>query len=264
MFAALAAATILLAGGCGVPPPPGTPVPRAELAELAEALKARECSADALRGSGAAKLCFAGRTFNLSFALLYIRPDWLRLDLRPSAGAISAAGTALSIVSADCAATYIPRRGLEVSGCLADLADKVTLPFHPASIVAGTIGAPTLRRLQEPRVERGARELVVVGSVATGRAEIVIDREELFVKSLSLESPTGERFLSVSYSDRGSDDGPAAPGKISITLGAERNRRIEIELEYMRLRSCEAVDRGAYALDVPPDVTSIHWSELEF
>lgn len=251
----------VLVAGCARAPVAGEPTRPEQLEELARELNAAGLSGSSFRGSGSGEIRASGRTLDVSFALVYERPQWLRADLRPALGTMGANLTALALMEGDCARLYFPTRLVVVTGCLSDVAGRADW-LDPAAFLLGLPDASFLTRLIEARSTRDGDRLTIYGRAEGTRVRVDIDETGPFITDIEIEGETEEERLRVSYGGHGWKDGAATPREVELVALEGTSREITVRVRFEKLRSSEPVDRESYALDVPPGVLEVDWKDL--
>ncbi len=257
---ALAAAAVLSIG-CGRPPPAGEPVGRDDVVRLAEALSAPGADIAGLRGSGGGEITVSGRGTAVSFAFVYSRPGWLRVDVRPQLGAAGHALSSLSIRDGQCLRTYVPGRGAEVTGCLSDLTGAAA-EVDLGALVLGVPRLAFLSDLEDARLARGGDGIVLTGTLAGRRLTLTAAGSPPSVSHIGLELTPGGRTLSVTYSGRGWHAFAALPRSIEIAVVGDR-REGRLALELAKARTVDRVAREDYELEVPPGARTLSWADID-
>jgi len=249
-----------LAFGCARPPAPGEPIERDDVVRLAEALSRPAAGVTGLRGSGGGEVTASGRGTVMSFAFVYSNPGWLRLDVRPELGAAGHALSSLSILDEQCLRSYFPARGVEVTGCLSDLAESVP-EVDFAALALGVPRFAFLSELEGARLARGNDGLVLTGRIAGRLLTLSAAGAPPVVSHLSLELTPGGKTLNLDYSGRGWHAVTMLPRSIEIAVrGGEPEGRLALELT--KATAVNDVLRDDYQLEVPPAARRISWADL--
>lgn len=261
-LASALAAAALLWFGCAPPPPPGEPIGRDDLERLARALSAPGEAITCLRGSGGGEITVSGRGTAVSFAFVYSRPGWARVDVRPQLGAAGHALSSLSVLDDQCLRTYFPAEAVEVSGCLSDLAAEVP-QIEPAALVLGVPRFDFLVDLEDARLGRDGDAVLLEGDLGRTRLKLRAEGAPLYVSRLGLELAPGGRALSLTYSGRGWHATGALPRTVEIAVLGDRLRG-RVRLDFRRAQTIEHVAREDYELEVPAGTRSVTWGDLGF
>jgi hypothetical protein len=256
---ALAAAAALWTG-CARPPVPGEPIARADVERLAEAMSAPAAGITGLRGSGGGEVTASGRGTEMSFAFVYSRPGWLRLDVRPELGAAGHRLSSLSILDGQCLRSYFPARAVEVNGCVSDLAESVP-EIDVAALALGVPRLAFLGELEGARLHREGDELLLSGTLAGRLLTLRAAGSPPTVSRVTLEIMPGGKTLDVAYTGRGWHTIALLPRSIEIAVGGgEPSGRLVLELT--KVRAVDDVSRPDYELEVPREARRISWADL--
>ncbi len=194
-----AIALVLTAAGCA-PPPPAPPLSSDEMLAVAEHLTVETNALQALRASGSGSAKVAGRKVFFSFALVYDRPDWVRVDLRPDAASLSSMMTAIMLWSDQCARTYFPARSIEVRGCMSR-ADGSLTGFDVASAALGALDRGALTQLRDATVVTDGDVVRVEGRYRAALVSAAYEGEPPRLRSLTVRD--GENTLTLEYRGHG-------------------------------------------------------------
>jgi hypothetical protein len=247
--------------GCARAPVPGTPVSPSDLRALASALKAGRIDAESMRGSGTGSAVLSGRRIRFDFALLYSRPRWLRLDLKPSLGAVGSSLTVLAVVDGLCGRAYLPQESVELRTCFADSSSDAS-SLDAATFLLGCPDSSLLERLENASLVRRRDSVVVRGEFLNRGITVAIDEELGAVNEIHVEDGSGERVVSLSYSGYERVDHLVTPRDIEIVALEGTARESRIELHYSSLKTGGEVVRDEYAYRTPAGVRILSWEEL--
>ncbi len=253
------AAAVLLAAGCSAPPPPGTPISREELAEIASALAETTPDLQGLRGSGSGTAGFAGRSFEFTFALAYDSPDWLRADLRPKIGSLSSTLTALFLWDRGCSRVYSPARTMEVRGCPAGPGEAFADLDYAAAFL-GKLDDRVLGELEDATISTSNGGSVVRGTYRGMFLTVGIAGSPARISSLRIED--GETEISLRFAGHGWRSFDWFPETVEAAFVRDGREVVSASLVYKSARLTEETDRDAFTFDVPPDVKIVGWEEL--
>lgn len=259
--AILVAALCIMASGCAGPPAPRRPVAGTELAEIAGRFGARLSDGDALRGSGRGTFTASGRRLHFRFAMLYSHPGWVRADVRPEVGFAGASLTGQALAERGCLELYIPGRALRVAGCLSDDATS-TLLLEPSILLLGLVPAATLANMDEVLIREGASSLEIEGDLDGVHLSMTFDTASGALTKLEAARGGAGPSIHAEYSAHTRTGELALPARVelrSIGGGGEDDRA---DFTYATLRGTNEVDRADYRLDVPADVTTVGWNDL--
>jgi hypothetical protein len=215
---------------------------------------------EGLRGSGGGEVTASGRGVEMSFAFVYSHPGWLRLDVRPEFGAVGHAMSSLSVLDGLCLRSYFPARGVEVQGCLSDLAESVP-EVDVAALVLGVPRLSFLSELEGAHLRREAGGLVLSGTLAGRILSLTAEGSPPAVSRLTLEITPGDKVLELRYSGRGWHSIAVLPRSVEVSVrGGSPSGRLVLELT--RATAVDGVERGDYELEVPPEARRISWADL--
>ncbi len=257
----LGVVTVALLSGCAPAPRVGEPIARSELAALVEAINSGLPDADSYRATGDGEITLSGRTVDVAFAVVYERPGWLRVDLRPALGTLGASLTTLGLMDGECARLYLPARLLVVTACLSDIAEYGDF-VDPASLVLGLPDASFITEMTGVTATRSGGRLTIDGLADGSPVRVKVDEELAVITEIELGREGTDDYLGLTYSGHGWKPGTTVPRTIELAALEGESREVAITIRYDSLRGGEAVDRDAYDLGIPPGVLEIDWKEL--
>lgn len=255
----LAAAVFVL--GCAPARPVGEPIDSEGVARLARGLSTARDAIDGLRGSGNGEITVSGRGSAVTFAFVYSRPGWLRVDVRPELGSAGHAFSSLSLLDGECLRTYFPGQAAEAHGCLSDMGSAVP-ETDLAALALGIPDLAFLAGLEEARLAREGESVELTGLLGARRLTLRAGGAPLGVTGLTMELSPGGPTLRVDYSGRGWNDSVPLPRSVEIAVGGGDGAGT-VALEFRRLQRLDRVDRADYEFEVSVGARSIHWSELD-
>ena len=255
----VALALALLVSGCARPPAPGTPLAPGELEEIAASLESTTRALEGARGAGSGDVRFGRRGAPFSFAVVYSRPGWLRIDLRPELGLAEASLTTLGVVDGGCARLYVPGRMLEVRDCFAaPMLDEGG--FDLGGLLMGAPGAAFLRKLDEPRV-RPADDRRVVSGRLTGAMVAATIADGGALLELEIAGSDGAKIALV-YSGHRDVGGALLPRRVEGVVSDGGGREVDFDIRYRSLKPDRSIERKQYEFVVPEGVRVIGWDDL--
>jgi hypothetical protein len=258
LLVAIAAMTLVAAGGCAGPPRPGVPVDPDRL----EVLVGRAMSGMAtgpIRAAGAGRLAVAGETHDFTFAVLYDPPGWLRADARPPLALAPGPSGVSAVLVGDRLTAQLPS-GSWLVGDLRDALPGIEWT-DPGSFVVGRPDLRFLTRLRHARIERTGSELVVSGDLFGRRVEAAIDTASFSVTRIALRDRR-DSTVAVSYAGHGWNRDAGMPRTVVVTY-ADGARADTLALTYGRAASEGFVDRRGLAIDAPAGAPVLRWKDLE-
>jgi len=256
----LVLALCLLGTGCTRPPGPGDLLAPHDLQAIADSIERATAPLQAARGAGSGELRLNGRGVGFSFAVVYSRPGWARVDLRPEIGVAEASLTTLGLIDGFCARLYLPGQMIEIRDCLAaPVLERGKLDV--AGLLVGVSGGEFIATLEGARVRREGQREIVSGVLAGSNIRATLSGEGRLV-GLEIDRPDGAE-VDFFYTGHRVIDGVALPRRVEGAVVDADGRKIQITIRYRFLRPETPIDRSLYHFDVPEGLRIIGWDDLE-